>query len=95
MAKTLSGKNKYQLLIPRGFAHGFVVLTSTAVFAYKVDNYYSPESDRGLAYDDSDLNIDWYLAKQNLLLSDKDNQQPRLADLIDCFDYSCNYYEKI
>jgi dTDP-4-dehydrorhamnose 3,5-epimerase len=93
VAVELSGDNKKQMLIPRGFAHGFVVLTDTATFAYKVDNYYSPECDRGLAFDDIDLNIDWQLPKQQLLLSDKDTQQPTLAALTDCFDYSQNYYE--
>ena len=86
-------ENKKQLFIPRGFAHGFVVLTDTATFAYKVDNYYSPECDRGLAFDDIDLNIDWQLTKQQLLLSDKDTQQPTLAVLTDCFDYNNNDYD--
>jgi dTDP-4-dehydrorhamnose 3,5-epimerase len=93
VAVNLSDDNKKQMFIPRGFAHGFVVLTDTATFAYKVDNYYSPECDRGLAFDDIDLNIDWQLPKQQLLLSDKDTQQPSLSELIDCFDYSQNYYD--
>jgi dTDP-4-dehydrorhamnose 3,5-epimerase len=93
VAVELSGVNKKQMFIPRGFAHGFLVLTDTATFAYKVDNYYSPEYDRGLAFDDSDLNIDWQLTKQQLLLSDKDTQQPRLTELADCFDCNHNYYE--
>lgn len=92
VAVELSGDNKKQMFIPRGFAHGFVVLTDTATFAYKVDNYYSPESDRGLAFDDVALNIDWLLTKEQLLLSDKDTQQPLLAALTDCFDYKQNYY---
>ena len=93
VAVELSGDNKKQMFIPRGFAHGFVVLTDTATFAYKVDNYYSPECDRGLAFDDIDLNIDWQLPKQQLLLSNKDTQQSSLFELIDCFDYSQNYYD--
>ena len=92
VAVELSGENKKQMFIPRGFAHGFVVLTDTATFAYKVDNYYSPECDRGLAFDDTELNIDWQLDKEQLLLSDKDSQQVKLAELTDCFDYSHNYY---
>ena len=68
VAVELSGDNKKQMFIPRGFAHGFVVLTDTATFAYKVDNYYSPECDRGLAFDDVYLNINWQLPKQQLLL---------------------------
>ena len=77
----LNDKNKHQLFIPRGFAHGFLVLSETAVFAYKVDNYYSPECDRGLAFDDFSLNIDWCLPKEQLLLSAKDHQQPGLVDI--------------
>lgn len=88
----LSGQNKYQLFIPRGFAHGFVVLSESAVFAYKVDNYYSPECDRGLAFDDRTLNIDWQLSKEQLKLSDKDQKQPCLEDLGTCFEYGVNYY---
>lgn len=93
VAVELSDVNNKQMFIPRGFAHGFVVLTDTATFAYKVDNYYSPESDRGLAFDDSDLNIDWQLPKKQLFLSDKDFQQPPLSELIDCFHYNQNYYD--
>ena len=93
VAVVLSGVNKKQIFIPRGFAHGFVVLTDTATFAYKVDNYYSPECERGLAFDDIDLNIDWQLNRQQLLLSDKDTRQPRLAELTSFFDSDHNYYE--
>ncbi len=93
VAIKLSGNNKKQMFIPRGFAHGFAVLTDTATFAYKVDNYYSKECDRGLAFDDIDLNIDWLLPKQQLILSDKDIKHPSLSELIDCFDYSKNYYD--
>jgi dTDP-4-dehydrorhamnose 3,5-epimerase len=93
VAVELSGDNKKQMFIPRGFAHGFVVLTDIATFAYKVDNYYSPECDRGLAFDDAALNIDWLLNKQQLLLSDKDTKQPTLAQLTDFFDYNQNYYD--
>jgi len=89
----LSGENKKQIFIPRGFAHGFVVLTDTATFAYKVDNYYSPECDRGLTFDDAELNIDWQLPKEQLQLSDKDTKQSKLVELSDCFDYSQNYYD--
>ena len=93
VAVELSDNNKKKMFIPRGFAHGFVVLTDTATFVYKVDNYYSPEHDRGLAFDDVDLNIDWQLTKQQLRLSDKDTQQPELAELTKCFDYNNNYYD--
>jgi dTDP-4-dehydrorhamnose 3,5-epimerase len=88
----LSAENKHQLFVPRGFAHGFVVLTDTAIFAYKVDNYYSPECDRGLAFDDQSLNIDWQLPNLELKLSDKDQNQPGLVDLPTCFEYGVDYY---
>ncbi len=93
VAVELSGDNKKQMFVPRGFAHGFVVLTETATFAYKVDNYYSPECDRGLAFDDAELNIDWLLAKDSLSLSEKDTKQPSLSELGACFDYKVNYYD--
>lgn len=88
----LSGENKRQMLVPRGFAHGFVVLEDDTVFAYKVDNYYSPENDRGIAYDDESLDIDWMLDKKELKLSDKDTKQPLLKDTDDLFDYGRDYY---
>ena len=89
----LTAENKHQLFVPRGFAHGFVVLTETAIFAYKVDNYYSPECDRGLAFDDNTINIDWLLPKDTLQLSAKDQQQRTLKKSLDLFDYQANYYE--
>lgn len=88
----LSGENKHQLFIPRGFAHGFVVLSDHAIFTYKVDNYYSPECDRGLAFDDPTLAIDWQLPLEQLQLSAKDRQQPCLSQLDQGFDYATNYY---
>lgn len=88
----LSGENKQQLFIPRGFAHGFVVLSDEAIFSYKVDNYYSAESDRGLAFDDKNLGIDWQLTKEELQLSAKDKKQPVLENLGQFFSYGVNYY---
>ena len=88
----LSGENKRQLLIPRGFAHGFVVLEDNTTFAYKVDNYYSPECDRGIAFDDESLNIDWILNQAELNLSAKDRVQPKLSESDDLFEYGVNYY---
>jgi len=88
----LSSDNKYQLFVPRGFAHAFVVLSDRAIFSYKVDNYYSPDCDRGLAFDDLNLNIDWILSKEQLILSDKDKKQPSFVDLETCFQYGTNYY---
>ncbi len=88
----LSAENKNQLFIPRGFAHGFVVLSETAIFAYKVDNYYSPECDRGILFNDPQLNIDWKIESQKLQLSDKDKSQPLLIDATEFFDYKTNLY---
>lgn len=79
VAVELSEQNKRQLFIPRGFAHGFVVLEPETIFAYKVDNYYSPENDRGLAFDDPSLAIDWQVSKEHLQLSPKDTRQPLLG----------------
>ena len=76
----LTGENKKQVLVPRGFAHGFVVLSEEATFAYKVDNYYSPECDRGIAFDDQSLNIDWKLPTDKMRLSPKDTKQPLFED---------------
>ncbi|WP_123377667.1 dTDP-4-dehydrorhamnose 3,5-epimerase [Aliarcobacter butzleri] len=92
VAVELSGENKKQLLIPRGFAHGFVVLEDDTVFAYKVDNYYSPECDRGIAFDDKNLNIDWILNHDELNLSAKDTKQPKLNETNDLFEFGVDYY---
>lgn len=92
VAVELGGENKKQLLIPRGFAHGFVVLEDDTVFAYKVDNYYSPQCDRGIAFDDENLNIDWILKKEELNLSPKDTKQPKLNETNDLFEFGVDYY---
>lgn len=92
IAVELSAANKKQLLVPRGFAHGFVVLEDDTIFAYKVDNYYSPESDRGILFSDDALGIDWQVALSELNLSAKDKVQPKLADTNDIFEYGVNYY---
>ncbi|MDZ7761340.1 MAG: dTDP-4-dehydrorhamnose 3,5-epimerase [Desulfovermiculus sp.] len=86
VAVELSGTNKRQLFIPRGFAHGLVVLSEQAVFQYKVDNPYSPEHERGITFDDPDLGIDWGLPKEELILSDKDRDNPLLRDA-EVFDF--------
>ena len=88
----LTSENKRQLLVPRGFAHGFVVLEDDTVFAYKVDNYYSPENDRGIAFDDEALGIDWKVLVSELNLSAKDRVQPKLSDTDDVFEYGVDYY---
>ena len=76
----LSSQNKKQLLIPKGFAHGFVVLSEEAIFSYKVDNYYKPELERGIAFDDLVLDIDWKVELKDLKLSPKDLKQPSFND---------------
>ena len=93
VAVKLSAENKKQLLIPRGFAHGFVVLEDDTIFAYKVDNYYSPKNDRGIAFDDEALDIDWIVSKDELQLSPKDTKQPKLSETNDIFEYGVDYYE--
>jgi dTDP-4-dehydrorhamnose 3,5-epimerase len=77
----LSGENKKQLFVPRGFAHGFSVLSDTAVFAYKVDNMYAPEYDSGIKYNDKDLNINWGLTEEEIQLSGKDENLSFFKDL--------------
>ncbi len=70
----LSGDNKHQLFVPRGFAHGFAVLSETAIFSYMVDNPYAPDYDSGIAWNDEDLNIDWQLPVEHIVLSGKDKE---------------------
>jgi len=80
VAIELSGENKRQLFIPNGFAHGFLALSDQAIFQYKVDNLYSRDHDRGIAFDDSEIGIDRGLPREKLVLSDKDTQNPLLRD---------------
>ena len=82
----LTAQNKHQLFVPHGFAHGFVVLSESATFAYKVDNYFAPEHDRGIAFDDDQLKIDWQLLAKDLQFSDKDKTHPSLANAKDLFE---------
>ena len=74
----LTAQNKHQLFIPYGFAHGFVALTDTATFSYKVDNYYSKTHDRGISFDDKQLDINWGMPYEMLQISNKDRQLPSL-----------------
>ena len=83
----LSSENKRQLFVPRGFAHGFAVLSETAIFAYKVDNIYAPEYDSGIKYNDKDLNINWSLAENEIQLSLKDNNLSFFKDLDSPFKF--------
>jgi len=91
VAVELNEENKRQLFVPRGFAHGFVVLEDDTVFAYKVDSYYSPENDRGIAFDDRQIGIEWPVALSELKLSRKDTVQPSL-EKADLFTYGVNLY---
>ena len=81
VAVELSGENKRQLFIPRGFAHGFAVLSDEAIFAYKCDNIYMPSAERGIVFNDPDLNIDWRINPEKWNLSAKDTQQPAFKDI--------------
>jgi dTDP-4-dehydrorhamnose 3,5-epimerase len=76
VAVLLSGDNKRQLFVPRGFAHGFLVLSDTATFAYKVDNTYAPEFDAGIRWNDKELNIQWGIEDSEVLVSSKDAELP-------------------
>lgn len=87
VAVELTGDNHRQLFIPRGFAHGFAVMSETALFQYKCDNPYSPESERGIAYDDPQLGIDWGIPLDEMLLSDKDRRNVPMSAATDLFDY--------
>jgi dTDP-4-dehydrorhamnose 3,5-epimerase len=82
VAVELTSENKKQLFVPRGFAHGFVVLSDQATFFYKCDNYYNKASDGGVAYNDTDLAINWILPQNELILSDKDLALPTLRNSV-------------
>ncbi len=87
IAVELSEENKKQLFIPRGFAHGFVTLSEEAIFAYKVDNWYAPEYDAGIIWNDPTLNIDWEINPEDVILSLKDQQLPTFKELVTPFVY--------
>ena len=82
----LTEQNKHQLFVPHGFAHGFIVLSESATFAYKVDNYYSPEHDRGIAFDDEEIGIDWKFPLAEIFVSEKDKAHPNLGAAKECFE---------
>ncbi len=79
----LSSENKKQLFVPRGFAHGFVVLSEKAEFFYKCDNYYNSQAEGGLYFADEDLAINWLVPAEKIILSDKDQKLPRLKEIVD------------
>lgn len=87
VAVELTEENHRQFFIPRGFAHGFAVLSDEAVFQYKCDNYYAPQSDGGIAITDPALNIDWHLDPSEAILSEKDTRHPLLADFNSPFTF--------
>lgn len=91
VAVELSAENRLQMFVPRGFAHGFLVLSDTVVFNYKVDNYYNQPADRGMAFDDPELGINWILDGKDLKLSQKDQNQPSFRDVAS-FDFNTNLY---
>lgn len=83
----LSGENKTQFFVPRGFAHGFVVLSESAIFSYKVDNVYAPEHEGGIIWNDPKLGIDWNVSDENVKLSDKDKKLPPFESFKTPFHY--------
>ena len=88
VAIELNEDNHYQLFIPHGFAHGFSVLSDEVIFSYKCDNYYAPDYEGALAWNDPDLAIDWKIPSENIILSEKDKAHPKLKDLDYLFDYN-------
>lgn len=92
VAVELSAENKRQLFVPRGFAHGFSVLSPEVVFQYKCDRFYAPQSEGAIAWDDPDLGIDWRIPADKVLLSAKDAAHPRLKDAEYLFDYNEDLY---
>lgn len=82
VAVELSADNFRQFYIPRGFAHGYAVLSDEAVFQYKTDNYYNPQSEGAIAWNDPELGIDWILPESEIILSEKDKKNPPLSDLL-------------
>ena len=88
VAVELTEDNHLQFFIPKGFAHGFVVLSDVAVFQYKCDNFYHPEADGGISILDDSLGIDWKISTQNAILSEKDTKHPLLKDFDSPFDFN-------
>lgn len=92
VAVRLTGDNHLQLFIPRGFAHGFVVLSDMALFQYKCDNFYNPQSEGAIAWNDPTLNIDWQIPSDKIILSDKDKKNPLLKNCAEVFDINDKLY---
>lgn len=87
VAVELTGENHHQFFVPRGFAHGFVVLSETALFQYKCDNFYAPQSEGAIIWNDPTINIDWQISEVNILLSAKDKLNQKLQDFDSPFTY--------
>lgn len=94
VAVELTGENRRQLFVPRGFAHGFAVLSDEAVFQYKCDNYYHPESEGGISIADRSLGIDWRIDPAEAILSEKDLRNPMLRDFESPFDITVSLYDE-
>lgn len=92
VAVELSEENHRQFFIPRGFAHGFAVLSEEAIFQYKCDNLYAPKEEGALAWDDPEIGIDWGIPADRVILSTKDKEHPHLNESKDLFDYYIDYY---
>ena len=92
VAVELTEENHLQLFIERGFAHGFSVLSDEVIFQYKCDNYYAPQSEGAIAWNDPSLNIDWRLPSEKVILSEKDKHHPLLKDTELVFDYNTSLY---
>ena len=94
IAVELTGENRRQLFVPRGFAHGFAVLSDEAVFQYKCDNYYHPESEGGISIADHSLGIDWRSDPAEAILSEKDLRNPMFSDFESPFDITVSLYDE-
>ena len=94
VACELSSENHRQFFVPRGFAHGFAVLSQEAVFQYKCDAFYEPSEEGAIAWNDPSLGIDWGLPPEDIILSEKDKCHPLLSQATDLFDYSIDYYAR-
>ena len=92
VAVELKEDNHRQFFVPRGFAHGFAVLSEEAIFQYKCDNLYAPESEGAIIWNDPEIGIDWGLAAEDVVLSPKDMCHPMLKDAPELFDYNVDYY---
>ncbi len=92
IAVELTAENHRQFFIPRGFAHGFVVLSEEAIFQYKCDNLYAPQSEGSVIWNDPDLGIDWKIPAESIILSEKDKLHPQLKDAEWLFDYNQRLY---